>query len=91
MKISILYVRQTGNTDTAVDYIVDGILASFPFIQVKPINLHRNELDLDFVWQSDTVIFGSPVYVAGISWELKRWFESFGAGVAETAVWLFGK
>ena len=75
MKISILYISQTGNTDTAADYIVDGILANYPFIQVKPMNIHRNELDLDFVRQSDAVIFGSPVYLAGMSWELKRWFD----------------
>lgn len=75
MKISIVYVSQTGNTDTAADYIIDGILAKFPFIQVKPMNLHRNELDLEFLSQSDAVIVGTPVYLAGMSWELKRWFD----------------
>ncbi len=75
MNISIIYVSQTGNTETAAEYITDGILGAHPFIQVKAMNLREDELDLDFVQRSDAVIFGAPVYFAGMSWELKRWFD----------------
>ena len=75
MKISIVYVSQTGNTETAAEYIQDGILAKFPFIQVKPMDIRENEVDLEFLDQSDVVIFGTPVYFTGMSWELKKWFD----------------
>ena len=76
MKISILYVSQSGNTECAAEYIADGIMASFPFIEVKLMSIRDQEVDLDFLQQSEAVIFGAPVYCAGISWELKQWFDS---------------
>lgn len=76
MKISIIYVSQGGNTETAAEYIADGILARFPFIQVKLMSVRDNEADLVFLQQSDAVIIGTPVYCAGMSWELKKWFDS---------------
>lgn len=75
MKISIIYVSQTGHTDEAVKYIQDGILAKYPFIQVKLMNIRENEPDLDFLAESEAVIFGSPVYFSSMSWELKKWFD----------------
>ena len=76
MKISIVYVSQTGNTETAAEYIEEGILAKFPFAQVKLMSIRENEVDCDFLQKSDAVIFGTPVYCAGMSWELKKWFDS---------------
>lgn len=29
-----------------------------------------------FLQKCDAVIFGAPVYCAGVSWELKKWFDS---------------
>ena len=75
MNISIIYVSQTGNTERAAEFITDGILAAHPFIRVKAMNLRENELDPAFLQSSDAVIFGSPVYYAGMSWELKKWFD----------------
>lgn len=75
MKISIIYASQTGNTEAAAEYIMDGILAKHPFIQVKMMNVRENEVDLEFLNQSEAVIFGSPVYFTGMSWELKKWFD----------------
>lgn len=75
MKISIIYVSQTGNTEMAAEYIQDGILAKYPFVQVKMMDIRENEVDPDFISQSDAVIFGTPVYFTGMSWELKRWFD----------------
>lgn len=75
MKISIIYVSQTGNTEMAAEYIQDGILAAHPFIQVKLMDIRENEVDTEFLKQSDAVIFGSPVYFTSMSWELKKWFD----------------
>ncbi|MGI6005969.1 MAG: flavodoxin family protein [Ruminococcus sp.] len=76
MKISIIYVSQTGNTEAAADFIEDGILSRYPFIQVKKMDIGENEVDLEFLEASDAVIFGSPVYFTSMSWELKRWFDN---------------
>lgn len=75
MKISIVYASQTGNTEEAAEYIQDGILAKYPFIQVKLMDIRENETDIEFMEQSDAVIFGTPVYFTSMSWELKKWFD----------------
>lgn len=75
MKISVIYVSQTGHTDEAAEYIQDGILAKYPFVQVKLMNLREEEPDLEFLAQSQAVIFGTPVYFSSMSWELKKWFD----------------
>lgn len=75
MKISIIYVSQTGNTEAAAEYIQDGILAKHPFIQVKLMDIRGNEVDAEFLAQSEAVIFGTPVYFSSMSWELKKWFD----------------
>lgn len=55
---------------------MDGILANYPFIEVKQMSIRDQETDLDFLQKCDAVIFGAPVYCAGVSWELKKWFDS---------------
>ncbi len=75
MKISIIYVSQTGNTEEAAECIQDGILAKHPFIQVKTMNIRENEVDMEFLSESETILFGTPVYFSSMSWELKRWFD----------------
>lgn len=75
MKISIVFVSQTGNTEAAAEYIQDGILGKYPFIQVKLMDIRENEVDPVFLEQSDAVIFGTPVYFTSMSWELKKWFD----------------
>ena len=76
MKVSIIYVSQTGNTEAAAEYIEDGILEKYPFIQVKRMDISEDEVDVEFLQTSDAVIFGSPVYFTSMSWELKRWFDN---------------
>lgn len=76
MKISIVYVSQTGNTEAAAEFIADGILAKYPFIEVRQMDIRANEVDVKFLQESDAVIFGSPVYFTSMSWELKRWFDN---------------
>ena len=76
MKVSIIYVSQTGNTEAAAEYIEDGILEKYPFVQVKRMDISEDEVDVEFLQTSDAVIFGSPVYFTSMSWELKRWFDN---------------
>ena len=76
MKVSIIYVSQTGNTEAAAEYIEDGILEKYPFVQVKRMDISEDEVDVEFLQNSDAVIFGSPVYFTSMSWELKRWFDN---------------
>ncbi len=40
------------------------------------MSIRDHEVDAAFLQQSEAVIFGSPVYCAGMSWELKQWFDS---------------
>lgn len=75
MKIAIVYASQGGNTERAAECIQDGILAKFPFAQVKAMDVGEGETDLDFLAGSDAVIFGSPVYFTSMSWMLKKWFD----------------
>ena len=76
MKVSIIYVSQTGNTEAAAEYIEDGILEKYPVVQVKRMDISEDEVDVEFLQNSDAVIFGSPVYFTSMSWELKRWFDN---------------
>ena len=76
MKVSIIYVSQTGNTEVAAESIQDGILKKYPFIQVKLTNIREEDTDVKFLAESDVVIFGSPVYFTSLSWELKKWFDN---------------
>ena len=75
MKISIIYASQTGNTEAAAEYIMDGILEKSPFMQVKMMDVTEDEVDLDFLETRYLRVFGSPVYFTGMSWELKKWFD----------------
>lgn len=53
MKISIICVSQSGNTEGVAEYISDGILAKFPFIEVRLMSIWDNEVDSVFLQQSD--------------------------------------
>lgn len=75
MKISIVYVSQGGSTEIVAEYIEEGILTRFPFAQVKLMSIRDDEVDYEFLQQSEAVIFGMPVYCAGMGWELKKWFD----------------
>ncbi len=76
MKIAILYVSVTGNTEKMAAYIKEGICENSD-MEVKLINLTEEEsMDLDFIQGSDAVIIGTPVYVADMCWQLKKWFDT---------------
>ena len=76
MKISILYVSMTGTTEKAAGWIREGILQAGES-EVRLFNLAGSEaVDAAFVNESDAVIVGTPTYLANMSWQLKKWFDT---------------
>ena len=76
MKISILYCSETGNTETAANWVAAGA-RSVPNTEVRMFNLAvSNSPDKAFLEASVAVIFGTPVYVANMCWQLKKWFDT---------------
>ena len=72
MKISIVYSSRTGKTERVAKLIEDGV-KRVEGIEVKSMSLEN--IDKEFVNDSDGIIFGTPTYYANISWELKKWID----------------
>ncbi len=78
MKISIVYFSSTGNTRAMAEEIMAGIKLE-DGVEAKAFNL--DEVDREFVNDSSAVIFGTPTYLANMSWQMKKWLdESSGQG-----------
>lgn len=76
MKITILYVSCSGNTEKAAGLIRDGIMQAGD-IEVRLMNIINEEtLDAAFIKESAAVIIGTPTYAASMSWQLKKWFDT---------------
>ncbi|MGI6711166.1 MAG: flavodoxin family protein [Bacillota bacterium] len=76
MKITVLYVSVTGNTEKMAGYIRDGIEETDD-MEVRLMNLNQKEtVDFSFVKDSSAIIIGTPAYVADMSWQLKKWFDT---------------
>lgn len=75
MKIAIIYDSKTNNTSTVASYIVEGI--NNKNVEAKVYNI--NNIDFDYVKESDGVIFGSPTYVAGPTSDFYSFLEKNGS------------
>lgn len=78
MKISIVYVSISGNTEKVAGYIRDGA-ESVANTQVRLFNLAQPESLTgyeEYIRDSAAVIFGTPTYVANMSWQMKKWFDT---------------
>lgn len=76
MKITILYHTETGNTELAAKQIAEGVL-SVPDTQVRLVSLNQmTKEDEAYLEESAAVIFGTPTYVANMSWKLKELFDT---------------
>ena len=73
MKISILYQSRLGTTEIIANTIKKGAESVEGVDEVKCMRIQ--EIDADFLNESDAVIFGTPTYLANTTWELKRWFD----------------
>ena len=77
MKISIVYVSKSGNTEKTGKMIRDGILGVNPEAEVRLMNLiDEANLDKAFIGESSAVIFGTPTYVAGGCWQIKKLMDT---------------
>ena len=77
MKISIVYVSKSGNTEKTGEMIRDGILSFDPKAEVKLMNIiDEGNIDRDFIGKSSAVIFGTPTYVAGGCWQMKKMMDT---------------
>lgn len=76
MKITVLYVSVTGNTERVAGYVKEGI-CQVGGVEARLMNLVREEtLDFDFIRASKAVVFGTPTYAANMAWQMKRWFDT---------------
>ena len=77
MKITILYFSASGNTEKAAGYIEEGIKSAGE-VEVKLMNIaDYANIDDAFINESSAVIFGTPVYVANMCWQMKRFFDEY--------------
>ena len=76
MKITILYHTETGNTELAAEQIAEGIRSAAD-TEVRLVSLTRmTPEDEAYIGESSAVIFGTPTYVANMSWKLKEFFDT---------------
>ena len=76
MKTTILYFSETGNTERMAKVVGEGIRKAIPDVELRYMNLkNENDLDIDFINECKTVVFGTPTYVANMCWQLKRFFD----------------
>lgn len=75
MKISILYVSKTGNTEAIAKVIEEGIKEKGNF-EIKLMNIiNEGEIDYKFIEESKSVVIGTPTYYANLSWQVKNWID----------------
>ncbi len=72
MKIAIVYFSQTGKTRAMAEEIMRGI-NSVGDIEVKAFEL--DGADKEFINESSAIIFGTPTYLASMSWQMKKWLD----------------
>lgn len=74
MKYTILIHSESGNTEKVARFIQQGALSE-PDTEVKIMNI-TDALDMDFLNESNVVVFGVPTYYANMSWQMKKWFDT---------------
>jgi flavorubredoxin len=72
MNIVIIYDSKTGNTKKMAEAIARGTLTMAKNVELKKIG---DPFPLTIMAESDGVLFGSPVYYADISNEMKEFLE----------------
>lgn len=76
MKLAIIYHSETGNTELAAKLIQEGAL-TVPGTEVRLISLTKlTAEDEAYIEESQAVIFGTPTYVANMTWKLKEFFDT---------------
>ncbi|MCT4600179.1 MAG: flavodoxin family protein [Marinifilaceae bacterium] len=73
MKISIIYHSESGNTEKVAQFIAKGMISAGD-VNVKCMSI--DSIDLDYAQESSAFIFGSPTYMASMSWQMKKFIDT---------------
>ncbi len=73
MKLSVIYHSKTGNTKEMALAVVKG-MERVEGVEAKAFSI--DDVDVDYVQESKAVVFGSPVYYATVSAEMKSYLDS---------------
>lgn len=78
MKISIVVYSKSGRTREAARWIGQGIEevegCEYQIMSVE-------DIDKEYLEESDAVIFGTPTYYANMCWQMKKWIDEGCSGV----------
>ena len=72
MNISIIYHSETGNTKKMAEVIAEG-MKKVDGVEVGVFSF--DNIDENFVANSSGVVFGTPTYLASMSWQMKQWLD----------------
>lgn len=75
MKLSIIYCSKSGHTAEMAAAIAEG-MQLVDGAEVKTFPLEN--IDKDWVIESQCIVIGTPIYMASLTGELKLWLESAG-------------
>ena len=76
LRLAFRPVLQTGNTEALARFIAAGA-QSVEHTEVRLFNLlEENAIDTAYLNDSSVVLFGTPTYVANMSWQMKKWFDT---------------
>ncbi|WP_066497169.1 flavodoxin family protein [Abyssisolibacter fermentans] len=73
MKVSIVYHSETGNTKKVGEIIAKGV-KKVEDTEVQCMSIE--EVDKEYIEDSDVVIFGTPTYAGSYSWQMKKWLDT---------------
>jgi len=73
MKLSIIYHSKSGNTKAIAQIMADGA-QSVEGTEVRCMSI--DEVDKEFLTESDAAIFGTPTYAGNYSWQMKKWLDT---------------
>lgn len=73
MKLSVIYHSESGNTKKVAELIAN---SAQDVKNIDAIAMSIDSLNLEFLADSKAVIFGCPIYAAGLSWQMKKFFDT---------------
>lgn len=72
MKLAIVYFSRTGKTKAYAQAVAAGA-EKIAGTEARCFPLE--EIDREFLAESNAVVFGAPTYYANTCWQMKRWFD----------------
>jgi NAD(P)H dehydrogenase (quinone) len=71
-KVSIIYHSETGNTKKMAELVADGVRKAGCEAMIMTVNAPN----IEYIEQSEAVLFGSPTYYGTTSWQMKRLMDT---------------